>query len=122
MSKIETKPLPEVYSEPSRTSKVVLFAKIVNGFHLLTIFAKGSILDVRMGSEYASTSYYETKIQKAEKMRNRSKQDKNYILRNFKNINLRFPRFLFEKLFKFTTYHEKKTLNMTCYIKHIKFR
>ena len=108
MSKIETKPLPEVYSEPSRTSKVVLFAKIVNGFHLLTIFAKGSILDVRMGSEYASTSYYETKIQKVEKMRNRSKQDKNYILRNFKNINLRFPRFLFEKLFKFTTYYEKK--------------
>ena len=30
------------------------FAKILNNFQLLTIFAKGSILDVWRGSEYAS--------------------------------------------------------------------
>ena len=31
-----------------------IFAKIVNGFQPLTIFAKSSILDVLQGSEYAS--------------------------------------------------------------------
>ena len=31
-----------------------LFARIVNGFQLLTIFAKSSILDIQLGSEYAS--------------------------------------------------------------------
>ena len=31
-----------------------LFAKIVNGFQLLAIFAKNSILDVWQASEYAS--------------------------------------------------------------------
>ena len=33
------------------------FAKIVNGFNPLTIFAKRSILDIRLGSEYASDGY-----------------------------------------------------------------
>ena len=33
---------------------MVLFARIVNGFQLLTIFARNFVLDVRMGSEYAS--------------------------------------------------------------------
>ena len=41
------------YSEPSRTSKMELFAEIVNGWNVLTIFAKNFILDVWMGSEYA---------------------------------------------------------------------
>ena len=36
----------EAYSQPSRTSKIELFAKIVNGFQSLTIFAKSFILDV----------------------------------------------------------------------------
>ena len=34
----------EMYSEPSRTSTMELFAKIVIGFQLLTIFMKNSIL------------------------------------------------------------------------------
>ena len=44
----------ETYSEPSRISQMELFAKIVNGFQPLTIFARSSILDVRLGFEYAS--------------------------------------------------------------------
>ena len=31
------------------------FAKIVNGYQLLTIFTKRSILDIWQGSEYASS-------------------------------------------------------------------
>ena len=31
-----------------------LFAKIVQGFRLISIFVKSSILDVRLGSEYPS--------------------------------------------------------------------
>ena len=42
------------YSEPYQTSKMECFAKIVNTFQALTIFAKGSILDIWQGSEYAS--------------------------------------------------------------------
>ena len=37
---------PVEYSEPYETSKMELFAKIVNGFQLFTIFAKSSILDI----------------------------------------------------------------------------
>ena len=44
----------EAYSEPSQTSKIELFEKVVNGFQPLTIFEKSSILDVWQGSEYAS--------------------------------------------------------------------
>ena len=44
----------EAYSEPSRTSKMELFAKIVNSFQRLTIFAKSAIFDIRLRSEYAS--------------------------------------------------------------------
>ena len=40
------------YSEPCQTSKLERFAKIVDGFKPLTIFAKRSILDVRQGYEY----------------------------------------------------------------------
>ena len=35
-------------------SKILFFPKIVYSFQPLTIFAKSSILDVRLGSEYAS--------------------------------------------------------------------
>ena len=35
---------PKVYSEPCQTSKVKRFAKMVNDFHPLTVFAKRSIL------------------------------------------------------------------------------
>ena len=45
--------ITEVYSEPCKTSKMGLFAKTINGFQLLTIFVKNSILDVWLGSEYS---------------------------------------------------------------------
>ena len=41
------------YSEPYQQYKMERFAKIINGFQLLTIFAKQSLLDVWQGSEYA---------------------------------------------------------------------
>ena len=44
----------EAYSEPSRTSNMELFAKIIKGYLLLTIFVKISTLDVWLGAEYAS--------------------------------------------------------------------
>ena len=37
-----------------RPFKMELFVKLVNGRKLLTILAQSSILDVRLGSEYAS--------------------------------------------------------------------
>ena len=43
----------EVYSEPSQISKMKRFVKMVNGFQPFTIFAKRSILDLRLGFEYA---------------------------------------------------------------------
>ena len=36
----------KMYSEWSQTSKMELFAKLVHGFQLLTIFSKSSILGV----------------------------------------------------------------------------
>ena len=42
------------YSEPSRTSKMELFVITISIWKPLTIFAKSSILDVRLSSEYAS--------------------------------------------------------------------
>ena len=49
----------EAYSEPSR-NQIKLFEKIVTGFHPFSIFAKGFILDVRPGSEYASGTSFST--------------------------------------------------------------
>ena len=40
------------YSEPSQTSKMKLFAEIINGFQLLSALGKSSILDIRLVSEY----------------------------------------------------------------------
>ena len=48
----------EAYPKPSQTSKMDLFAKIVNGFHLLTNFVKSFILNVWLGSEFASRGGY----------------------------------------------------------------
>ena len=45
------------YSEPCQASKMGRFAKTVNGHQPLTIFAKRSLLDVSLSSEYASGSY-----------------------------------------------------------------
>ena len=47
----------EVYSEPCETSKMELFAKIVKGFHSLTILTKRSILDTWQSSECAFVIY-----------------------------------------------------------------
>ena len=44
----------EVYSEPCQSSKIECYAKIVNGWQQLTIFAKHSILDFCHSSGYAS--------------------------------------------------------------------
>ena len=44
----------EAYSEPFQISKMEHFAKLVNGSKLITIFAKRSLLDLSLGSEYAS--------------------------------------------------------------------
>ena len=49
-----------------RKSKMELFAKIVKGFQLLTIFIKSSILDIRIGSEYASECRDARKLNKVE--------------------------------------------------------
>ena len=44
----------EVYSEPGKTSKMRLFAKIVNSRKPVAIFAESFIVDFSLGSEYAS--------------------------------------------------------------------
>ena len=44
---------PESHSEPSQTTKVELFAKIVNGSKSLIVFAGSSFLDDWFGSKYA---------------------------------------------------------------------
>ena len=40
----------EAYLEPSKRSKMELFAKIVNGFRSIPVSAKSSIFDVWLGS------------------------------------------------------------------------
>ena len=47
----------QVYLEPSQTSKIEPFVKIVGNFMPLAIFTKSSILDVWLGSKNASTSF-----------------------------------------------------------------
>ena len=46
----------EAYSEPRprHRYKMELFAKVVHGFRLISIFVKSSIIDVRLDSEYSS--------------------------------------------------------------------
>ena len=39
------------------TYKIELFPKVVNDLQLLAIFAKNSILDVRLGFEYTSVQH-----------------------------------------------------------------
>ena len=46
----------ETYSQPSQTSRMEVYSKTVNGIHQSTNFAKFSILDVWMGSKYASNN------------------------------------------------------------------
>ena len=46
--------IQDAYSEPCQISKLQLFAKKVNGFQPLTIFAKRFILNAWQGSAYAS--------------------------------------------------------------------
>ena len=55
----------DVYSEPTQTSTMQLFAKIIIGFQLFTTFLKSSMLDIRLGFGYASeyseySEYFET--------------------------------------------------------------
>ena len=44
----------KTYSDPRRKFRMKLFAKIVHSFRRLTVFVKSSILDVGLGSKYAS--------------------------------------------------------------------
>ena len=44
----------EIYLEPSRASVMKLFCENSSWLQQLTIFAKSSIIDVLMGSKYAS--------------------------------------------------------------------
>ena len=46
--------ISEVYLEPCQTSKMELFAKVVNSFYPQTSFSKSSILDIYLGTEWAS--------------------------------------------------------------------
>ena len=46
----------ETYSNHCQISKIGCFEKVVDGFELLTIFAKCSNLDVWQGSEYGSAA------------------------------------------------------------------
>ena len=46
--------MAEAYLKLCQTSKMELFVKIWNGFQLLTIFVKRSILNIWQGSEYDS--------------------------------------------------------------------
>ena len=45
--------IAQVYSEPSRTFAMELLARLVKRFQLSSIFIKTSILDIRLGVEYA---------------------------------------------------------------------
>ena len=45
--------ISKALSEPSPTSKLGLFAKLLNGFQPLIIFAKSSILYVLLGHEHS---------------------------------------------------------------------
>ena len=50
----KTQPISKAYSVHRQISQMEFYARIVNGFQPLTIFAKSSIEDVWLGSEYAS--------------------------------------------------------------------
>ena len=52
----------EAYSEPCQTSKMEVFAKIVNSFSFFTIFAKFSILDIWQDSEFVSEASNDLRI------------------------------------------------------------
>ena len=44
----------EAYLEPCQTSKIDIFAKIINGFQSLTTFTESSFTDIWQGYENAS--------------------------------------------------------------------
>ena len=52
-----TNPILVVYWEPCQTSKMEVFAKIVNRLQPLTIFGESSILDFWQGSKYPFAFY-----------------------------------------------------------------
>ena len=47
----------QTYSQPCLAFRIEAFAKLNNGFKPLTSFARSTILDVWLGSEYASRLY-----------------------------------------------------------------
>ena len=52
----------EAHSEPIQTSKVDLWAKIINGFQQLAVLAKSSTWDIWLGSECASEFFRELEL------------------------------------------------------------
>ena len=52
------------YPEPSLISKTELFVRIVYMFQPFIIFAKSSVLDVWLGSEYSSVYHEFPKLKK----------------------------------------------------------
>ena len=46
-----------VYSDPIQTSKMEPFEKLVNGSKPIIIFAISNVLDIQLGSEYASDPF-----------------------------------------------------------------
>ena len=79
---------PEAYSELCKLCKMEVFAKIVNGFQLITIFAKSSFLDVWQGSEYATINKSKWIFnQFARRFGSDSHQISLLILSEFKRIN-----------------------------------
>ena len=46
-----------IFIRPSQTAKMEVFAKIVNDWELLAVFAKSFILDAWQGSEYTSDEF-----------------------------------------------------------------
>ena len=53
---IEPISAPKTYPESSQTSKLKYFTKIIHVWKLLTFFAKRSIIDVWLSSEYTSVN------------------------------------------------------------------
>ena len=63
---------PEGYPQSSQTSKMKLFAKIVDSFHPLIFLAESSIIDVWMSPDWASGLYHAYFLETLRKFENRS--------------------------------------------------
>ena len=88
----------EAYAAPSQTSKMELFAEIVNGLQQLTDFTKSSILDVWLSSECASEPNVEKTVILNEWV---SKYFANVETSLFAETKLKTANYLFLSIFSF---------------------